>query len=277
LIKKLGINHNILCDIAEIVIENYGDIYSELVRNKDFILEQLEREYAVFSKTLDSGLKMAEKYFGSLEVGSTLSGELAFKLYDTFGFPIEFTVELAQERKINVDMSEFEMKFKEHQEKSRAGAGEKFKGGLADHSEQTTKLHTATHLLNGALRAVLGESVYQRGSNINAERLRFDFSFDRKLTKEELEQVEKIVNEAIAKGIDVECSERTVEEAKAEGAIGVFDSKYGEIVKVYSIPGYSKEICGGPHASNTAELRSFKIIKEESSSSGVRRIKAVIG
>lgn len=277
LIKKLGINHNILCQIAEVVIENYGDVYSELVSNKGFILEQLEKEYTLFSKTLDSGLKMAEKYFGSLEEGSSLSGDLAFKLYDTFGFPIEFTVELASERKINVDMSGFEQKFREHQEKSRRGAGEKFKGGLADNSEQTTKLHTATHLLNGALRTVLGDSVYQRGSNINAERLRFDFSFDRKLTKEELEQVEKIVNEAIAKEIDVECREQTVEAAKAEGAIGVFDSKYGEIVKVYTIPGYSKEICGGPHASNTAELKSFKIVKQESSSSGVRRIKAVIG
>lgn len=277
LIKKLGINHNILCQIAEVVIENYGNIYFELVSNKGFILEQLEKEYTLFSKTLDSGLKVAERYFWSLDEGSTLSGDLAFKLYDTFGFPIEFTVELASERKINVDMAEFEKKFKEHQEKSRTGAGEKFKGGLADHSEQTTKLHTATHLLNSALRAVLGDSVYQRGSNINAERLRFDFSFDRKLTKEELEQAEKIVNEAIVKGIDVECREQTVEAAKAEGAIGVFDSKYGEIVKVYTIPGYSKEICGGPHASNTAELKSFKIIKEESSSSGVRRIKAVIG
>jgi alanyl-tRNA synthetase len=277
LIKKLGVNHNILCYISEVIIKNYGEIYPELVRNKGFILEQLEREYTLFSKTFDSGLKMAERYFENLKEGSTLSGELAFRLYDTFGFPIEFTVELASERKINVDMTDFEKKFKEHQEKSRMGAGEKFKGGLADHSEQTTKLHTATHLLNGALRTVLGDSVYQRGSNINAERLRFDFSFDRKLTKEELEKVEKIVNEAITKGIDIECREQTVEEAKAEGAIGVFESKYGEIVKVYTIPGYSKEICGGPHASNTAELKSFKITKEESSSSGVRRIKAVIG
>lgn len=277
LIKKLGINNNIICNIAKVVIENYGEIYSELVSNKDFILEQLEKEYTLFSKTLDSGLKMAERYFSNLEEGSSLSGDLAFKLYDTFGFPIEFTVELASERKIGVDISVFEQKFREHQEKSRKGAGEKFKGGLADNSEQTTKLHTATHLLNGALRTVLGVSVYQKGSNINAERLRFDFSFDRKMTKEELEKVEKIVNEAIEKGIDVECTEQTVEAAKAEGAVGVFDSKYGEIVKVYTIPGYSKEICGGPHALNTGELKSFKIIKEESSSSGVRRIKAIIG
>lgn len=276
LIKKLGINNNILYNIAEEVIENYGQIYSELVINKAFIMEQLEKEYVLFSKTLDSGLKMAEKYFSNLEQGSILNGERAFKLYDTFGFPIEFTVELASERKIKVDIASFEEKFKEHQEKSRRGAGEKFKGGLADNNEQTTKLHTATHLLNGALRKVLGDSVYQKGSNINAERLRFDFSFDRKLTKEELEQVERIVNEAIENRIDVICTETTVEAAKAQGAVGVFDNKYEDIVKVYTIPGYSKEICGGPHAKNTAELKSFKIIKEESSSSGVRRIKAVI-
>jgi alanyl-tRNA synthetase len=277
LIKKLGVNNNILCNIAELVIENYGEIYSELESNKDFILEQLEKEYALFSKTLDSGLKIAEKYFSNVADGGSLSGDLAFKLYDTFGFPIEFTVELASERKISVDIFGFEQKYREHQEKSRIGAGERFKGGLADNSQKTTKLHTATHLLNGALRTVLGDSVYQRGSNINEDRLRFDFSFERKMTKEELEQVEKIVNEAIVKGIDVECSEKTVEAAKAEGAVGVFDNKYGEIVKVYTIPGYSKEICGGPHALNTAELNSFKIIKEESSSSGVRRIKATIG
>ncbi|MDP4091667.1 MAG: alanine--tRNA ligase, partial [Bacillota bacterium] len=263
LIKKLGSNNNILCNIAEVVIENYGDIYPELATNKGFILEQLEKEYALFTKTLDSGLKMAEKYFSSLEEGRDLSGDLAFKLYDTFGFPIEFTVELALERKISVDISAFEEKFREHQEKSRRGAGEKFKGGLADNSEQTTRLHTATHLLNGALRKVLGDSVYQKGSNINAERLRFDFSFGRKLTVEELEQVEKIVNKAIAEGIDVVCAEQTVEAAKAEGAIGVFDNRYAEIVKVYTIPGYSKEICGGPHALNTSELKGFKIIKEE--------------
>lgn len=277
LTKRLGINDNIICNIAEIVIGNYGEIYSELVSNKSFILNQLEKEYKLFSKTLDSGLKMAERYFLDLKKGECLSGDLAFKLYDTYGFPIEFTVELASERKISVDISAFEQRFREHQEMSRKGAGEKFKGGLADNSEQTTRLHTATHLLNGALRTVLGESVYQRGSNINAERLRFDFSFDRKLTKEELEKVEQIVNEAISKGIDVECKEQTVEAAKAEGAVGVFDSKYEEIVKVYTIPGYSKEICGGPHVSNTVELENFKIIKEESSSSGVRRIKAIVG
>ncbi len=276
-VKQLGIKGNILCKIAETVIEQYGEIYSELEENQGYILEQLEKEVQMFSKTLDSGLKMAEKYFSQLEKGERLSGELAFRLYDTYGFPIELTVELALERKIKVDISEFENKYREHQEKSRQGASEKFSGGLADHSEQTTRLHTATHLLNSALRRVLGETVYQKGSNINAERLRFDFSFDRKMTKEELEEVEAIVNEAIAKKIDVTCREQRVEEAKSEGAIGVFDTKYGENVKVYTIRGYSKEICGGPHALNTKELKSFRILKEESSSAGVRRIKAVIG
>ena len=206
-----------------------------------------------------------------------LSGDLAFKLYDTYGFPIEFTVELAGERGYGVDMEGFRHRFREHQEKSRQGAAGKFAGGLADHSEQTARLHTATHLLNGALRAVLGEEVFQRGSNITAQRLRFDFSFGRKMTKEELEQVEAIVNEAIEKKIDVVQEVMTPQEAYAAGAIGVFSEKYGDRVKVYSIPGYSKEICGGPHARNTKELGAFKILKEEASSAGVRRIKAVIG
>jgi alanyl-tRNA synthetase len=277
MVKKLGINDNILCGVAQQIITQYGEIYTELIDNQAYILEQLDKEYISFSKTLDSGLKKAEKYLSDLSQGSGLSGEEAFKLYDTFGFPVELTMELAAERGINVDISEFEQKFKQHQQKSRTGAEEKFKGGLADNSEQSAKLHTATHLLNAALRMVLGEGVYQKGSNINAERLRFDFSFERKVTKEELDEVAKIVNEAIEKAIDVVCTEQTVEQARTEGAIGVFDSKYGEVVKVYTIDGYSKEICGGPHASNTAQLKYFKIVKEESASSGVRRIKAIIG
>jgi len=240
LLKKNDINQNILCELSGIIIEQYNDIYNELGRNKSFIFEQLDKEYQLFSKTLDIGLKKAEWYFANLKENDKLSGEIAFKLYDTFGFPIEFTTELAKEKGLLVDIEGYNKKFAEHQEKSRQGAEGKFKGGLADHSEQTAKLHTATHLLNGALRTVLGENVYQRGSNITAERLRFDFSFDRKVTKEELEEVSN------------------------------------EIVKVYIIPGYSKEICGGPHAKNTAELGKFTIIKEEASSAGVRRIKAVI-
>jgi alanyl-tRNA synthetase len=190
---------------------------------------------------------------------------------------LEFTQELAEERGIAVDTAGFRVLFAAHQEKSRLGAAQKFKGGLADHGEETTKLHTATHLLNAALRKVLGDTVFQRGSNINPERLRFDFSFNRKVTPAELAEVESIVNQAIKDGVDIVCREMTVDEAKSEGAIGIFTDKYGERVKVYSIEGYSKEICGGPHAANTGELVSFKIQQETASSAGVRRIKACIG
>jgi len=251
-------------------------VYIELEENQEFILDQLDREYRLFGRTIDTGLKKAEQYFSKLEEGEILSGDLAFKLYDTFGFPIEFTSELAFECGTKVDLEGFIEKYKEHQERSRQGAGGKFKGGLADNSIQTTRLHTATHLLNGALREVLGNDINQRGSNITEERLRFDFSFDRKLTEDELDKVSEIVNEAIKNEIDVICEDMTPEMAKKSGAIGIFDSKYGERVKVYTIPGYSKEICGGPHASNTRELRAFTLQKEEACSAGVRRIKATI-
>ncbi len=277
LFKKADINANYLCELAEILIGQYSPVYPELSDNREFILDQLQKEYTLFSKTLDDGLKKANRYLDNVKSGATLGGELAFKLYDTYGFPIEFTAELASERGVQVDMEGFRQKFEEHQEKSRQGAAGKFAGGLADNNEQTARLHTATHLLNGALRKVLGDEVSQRGSNITSERLRFDFSFGRKVTKEELEQVEAIVNEAIQKNIDVILEEMSPEQAYEKGAIGVFSGKYGEIVKVYTIPGYSKEICGGPHAKNTGELKSFKIKKEEASSAGVRRIKAVIG
>jgi alanyl-tRNA synthetase len=225
---------------------------------------------------LDLGLKKAEQSLSGLSKDEILSGEVAFRLYDTFGFPIEFTIELAKEQGIEVDVDGFEVKYKEHQERSRQGAEGKFKGGLADHKFQTARLHTATHLLNAALRKVLGNAVYQRGSNITEERLRFDFSFERKLTKEELDQISGIVNEAIDKKINIICEEMTLEAAKESDAIGIFDNKYGERVKVYTIPGYSREICGGPHALNTGELGCFTILKEEASSAGVRRIKASI-
>ncbi|MDF2542824.1 MAG: Alanine--tRNA ligase [Herbinix sp.] len=276
LLKKCNINQNVLPEFAEIVILNNQEEYPELVRNRDFIFDQLKKEYHLFRKTLDSGLKKAEQFMRSLEGDRILSGDLAFKLYDTYGFPIELTIELAEEYGASVDLFEFNRKYKEHQEKSRVGAEGKFKGGLADQSERTARLHTATHLLNGALRIVLGNTVYQKGSNINADRLRFDFSFDRKLTEEELQKVEQIVNEAIDKDIPVICEELTTTEAKDQGAIGVFDHKYEQRVKVYTIQGYSKEICGGPHASKTSELKHFTILKEESSSAGVRRIKASI-
>lgn len=276
LLNKAKIEENILCELACVVINQYKEVYPELEENEAFILEQLSKEYELFKKTLSQGLKKAERYFQNLGQDRILNSELAFKLYDTYGFPIEFTLELAEEKNCFVDVDGFHERFIEHQEKSRQGANEKFRGGLTDHSEQTTKLHTATHLLNGALRKVLGDSIYQRGSNITPERLRFDFSFDRKVTIEELKRVSVIVNEAIARKIDVVEEEMTVEEAHIAGAIGIFENKYGEQVKVYTIPGYSKEICGGPHVKNTGEIGIFKIIKEEASSAGVRRIKAVI-
>ena len=206
----------------------------------------------------------------------TLDGRSAFKLYDTYGFPIEMTMELAAEKGLKVDKADFDERFKKHQELSHQGADQKFKGGLADHSEETTKLHTATHLLHAALRKVLGDEVAQKGSNITAERLRFDFTFGRKVTKEELAQVEQLVNEAIQAHAPIICREMTVPEAKAEGAIGLFESKYGEKVRTYKMGDFSFEICGGPHAANTGDLGEFHILKEESSSAGVRRIKAVL-
>ena len=215
-----------------------------------------------------------QKIHDSLNV---IDGRSAFKLYDTYGFPIEITKELAAENGLTVDEADFAKRFEQHQATSRSGAEQIFKGGLADHSEQTTCLHTATHLLQAALRKVLGDEVHQKGSNITAERLRFDFTFGRKVTPEELAQVEALVNEAIASKVPITMEEMTVSEAKAQGAMGLFESKYGEVVRVYTMGPYSKEICGGPHANNTGDLVSFKIIKEEASSAGVRRIKATIG
>ena len=273
-LRKLGVETSKMKDISEVIIDQYQDVYPELGRNREFILSELEKEEQTFNKTLDRGLKAAEKIFDLIGDDPVLSGGLAFKLYDTFGFPIELTQELAAERGKSVDVEGFNNKYREHQEKSRQGAAQKFKGGLADQSEETTKLHTTTHLLNAALRKVLGDTVYQKGSNINPERLRFDFSFDRKLTQEELQEVTRLVNEAIDSELPVICEEMTVEEAKKQEAIGVFDEKYGDKVKVYSIGDFSKEICGGPHVSNTSELGRFRILKEQSSSAGVRRIKA---
>ncbi|MDR0886824.1 MAG: alanine--tRNA ligase [Clostridiales Family XIII bacterium] len=266
-----------LSQIAQVIIDHYKDVYPELGRNEKFIIDNLDKEDALFGKTLAKGLKIATKFMDAVGEDKVLKPEDAFMLYDTYGFPLEFTQELAEEKGIAVDAAGFNKLFEAHQEKSRQGAAQKFKGGLADNSEETTKLHTATHLLNAALRKVLGDDVYQRGSNITPDRLRFDFSFDRKMTPEEIAEVEQIVNDVITAGIDVVCEEMSPEEAKAQGAIGVFTDKYGELVKVYTVGDYTKEICGGPHAGNTADLGSFKIQKESSSSSGVRRIKAVIG
>ena len=210
-------------------------------------------------------------------VGDTISGKASFKLFDTYGFPIEMTIELAREHGLKVNVDDFNKAFEEHRKKSQAGAEQKFKGGLADHSETTTRLHTATHLMHKALKIVLNdENANQKGSNITEERLRFDFTFPRAMTPEEVKEVEKLVNEAIAADVEITCEEMTVEEAKAQGAVGLFTAKYGEKVKVYTMGTFSKEICGGPHAKRTGELGHFRIVKEQSSSAGVRRIKAVL-
>ena len=225
-------------------------------------------------QTLEGFGAQADKFLKQLK---TINGRDAFKLYDTYGFPVEITMELAQEHGLRVDEEDFSERFKQHQLKSQAGAEQRFKGGLADNDEETTKLHTATHLLHAALRQVLGEDVQQRGSNITAERLRFDFTFGRRMTPEEIGEVERLVNEAIAAKAPVTHSEMTVDEAKAQGAIGLFEDRYGDKVRVYTVEGFSKEICGGPHVDNTGELEGFKVQKEESSSAGVRRIRAVVG
>ena len=237
------------------------------------VIEDMQK----FAGAIDT-LKEVSKHFEAYAAKANLiDGRSAFKLYDTYGFPIEITTEMAREKGLVVDEEGFAQRFKQHQEKSHAGAEQRFKGGLADNQEETAKLHTATHLLQAALRKVLGPEVAQKGSNITAERLRFDFSFPRKMTDEEKKAVEQLVNESIQAAVPVVCQEMTVEEAKAQGAIGLFESKYGERVKVYTMGQFSKEICGGPHAGNTGDLKSFKLVKEESSSAGVRRIKGVIG
>jgi alanyl-tRNA synthetase len=230
-----------------------------------------------FQRTIKQGLKEFDKLISRLgHEAKVIDGPNAFRLYDTFGFPIEFTQELALENGYEIDIEGFEESFRRHQEISSAGAAQRFKGGLADHTEETANLHTATHLLQAALRQTLGEEVEQKGSNITAERLRFDFSFSRKVTKDELNVVEGLVNDIIEQDLEVVCEEMSLENAQKSGAIGLFESKYGNFVKVYSVGDFSKELCGGPHASRTSQLGRFKIKKEESSSAGVRRIKAVL-
>ncbi len=272
----IGMPEGFTGEVAKVIIEQYKDVYPELKRNEAFVLEQLSLEESRFARTLKQGNREFEKLVEKVQDGQ-IDGVSAFHLYDTYGFPVEMTEELARERGLTVDMDGFHDCFRRHQATSQAGAEQRFKGGLADNSEQSARLHTATHLLHAALRKVLGPEVAQKGSNITAERLRFDFSFGRKMTKEELAEVERLVNEAIQSHTPVTCEEMTVAQAKEQGAIGLFESKYGEKVKVYTMGPYSKEICGGPHAQNTGDLVSFKIKKEESSSAGVRRIKAVIG
>ena len=274
--RQLGLQHGKLSAIAEKFVEKYKNVYPELKQNEQRIITELNKEEDKFSKALEDGLKEFNKVVSHIE-GSVFPGKTAFRLFDTFGFPIEMTEELAKERGFILDKAGYEEAYKKHQSESHAGSEQKFKGGLAEQNETTARLHTATHLLNAALKSVLNDDgINQRGSNITVERLRFDFNFPRKLTADELKAVEAWVNDAIKANVPVTMEETTVEEAKKAGAVGIFNDKYGEKVKVYTIGKYSKEICGGPHAKTTGELKSFKIIKEEASSSGVRRIKAVI-
>lgn len=274
---ELGMPEGFTAEIGKVVINQYAEVYPELKQNENFVLEQFKLEETRFARTLRQGEREFEKAVSRMGENKVIDGMVAFNLYATYGFPIEMTRELAKEHGLTVDEAGFEKHFAEHQKSSHAGAEQRFKGGLADSSAQSARLHTATHLLHAALRRVLGDEVAQKGSNITPERLRFDFSFGRKVTKDELAQVEALVNEWIKADVPVVMTETTVEDAKKEGAIGLFESKYGERVRMYTMGEYSKEICGGPHASHTGELVSFKILKEESSSAGVRRIKAVIG
>lgn len=293
---KLGVENNYCSEISKTVVEYYKEEYPDLEKNKKKVFDELEREESKFRKTLEKGLRQFErtvdlkmddmdkswdsykKTWDNYE--KKILGKQIFDLYTTYGFPKELIVEEAEERDIEIPDSswkDFEELFEKHQELSRTAAEGKFKGGLADHSEKTTQLHTAAHLMLSGLRKVLGDGVHQKGSNITEERIRFDFSHGEKMTEEQKKAVEDFVNQAISAKVPVEMKEMTLEEAREIGAEGAFENKYGERVKVYIIEGFSKEICGGPHVENTADIKgAFKIKKEESSSAGVRRIKAVI-
>ena len=275
--KKLNIdiNSNWEQELATLIINQYSKYYTELERNREVILQVLKDEKVKFNRTLEKGLREFEKAINNIE-GNKINKDIAFRLYDTYGFPIELTEELAKEQGLTVDIEGFKQKFAEHQEKSREGAMQKFKGGLASTGEIETKYHTATHLLNAALKKVLGDHVHQKGSNITAERMRFDFSHNAKMTDEEKQKAEDLVNEYIEMAIPVEKLEMPKEEALKLGAEAMFADKYGDIVTVYKIGNISMELCGGPHVDNTSKLGHFKIKKEEASSSGVRRIKAIL-
>lgn len=273
--RKLNIdlNSDFEVTLAELIINKYSKYYEELSKNKERIIDELTKEKVKFSKTLEKGLKVFEKETANL---NKIDKDLAFKLYDTYGFPIELTCELAEEKNMEVDTEGFKEKFKEHQEKSRTASKGMFKGGLAGDSETETKYHTATHLLNAALKIIVSEDVHQKGSNINNERMRFDFSCDHKLTPEEIKNTEDLVNKWIKEDLPVSVKEMTKEEAVKIGAEHMFIERYPDVVTVYFIGDVSKEICMGPHVKSTSEIGTFKIVKEEASSAGVRRIKAII-
>ena len=277
-LSKLQIDLAQLGNLIDLTIDNLNEMYPELKEKKEIIKTVIIEEKDKFTKTLGHGEKEFEKVIAKLkqENKKIIDGQTIFKLYETYGFPPEITADLAKEQGFEIDTTEFDTLFKQHQEKSRLGSEQKFKGGLAEQNEITTAYHTATHLLHKALRIVLGDHVKQSGSNITTERLRFDFSHPEKMTPEQLKQVEEIVNEQIKRDLPVISEEMSLEDAKKSGAIGLFENKYGDVVKVYTIGDFSKEICGGPHVKHTGELGYFKIKKEESSSAGIRRIKAVL-
>lgn len=277
-LNKMQVNLEELGNLIDLNIQTLSEMYPELEKNREIIKQVIIEEKDKFMKTLAHGEKEFEKAINRAKVENKniIDGQTIFKLYETYGFPPEITADLAREQGFEIDNSEFEKLFKEHQEKSRMGSEQKFKGGLAEQNKKTIAYHTATHLLHKALQIVLGEHATQKGSNITTERLRFDFSHPEKMTKEQLQKVEDIVNEQIKRDLPVAYEEMTLEEAKKSGAMGLFESKYGEKVKVYTIGDFSKEICGGPHVTHTGELGHFKILKEESSSAGVRRIKAIL-
>ena len=274
--SNIGIEGVNMQNVSEVIVSEYSAAYPELEKNKDSIYTQITAEEEKFHKTLRKGLRRFDEMIAEGGGSKLLDGEAVFRLYDTFGFPVELTQELAAEKGYEVSVEDFNNRFKEHQEKSRAGSDQVFKGGLADASDQTTRLHTATHLLNAALKKFVDPNIHQKGSNITAERLRFDFNLDRKVEPEELKAIEDFVNEIIKADIPVVCEELHYDEALKRHAEGVFQSKYGELVKVYSIGDVSIELCGGPHVHSTGEIGSFKITKEESSAAGVRRIKATV-
>ncbi len=277
--RKLGIEKSFVAELAKVVIDEYSSAYPEFTTKKDVIIESFNTEENQFAKTLVKGTKEFEKLINNVPdfvKKKVISGKKAFFLYETYGFPVELTEEMAKEKGFELDKQGFDKAFKKHQELSRKGAEQKFKGGLADNSEATSALHTATHILHQALKQVLGDHVEQKGSNITSERLRFDFSHPEKMTPEQKNEINEIVNGVIQKNAKVICEEMSVGEAKNQGAIGLFEGKYAEKVKVYSIGEFSKEICGGPHVSETKKLGKFRIKKEESSSRGVRRIKAIL-
>jgi alanyl-tRNA synthetase len=281
--RKLGMGLPMLSPIASIVVDEFMGPYPELEENRNFIIEELNKEEEKFMETLQKGEHEFEKLLPNLlkDPRKIMSGRLAFKLYDTYGFPIELTEELASEQGMKINREEFDEAFKKHQELSRAGGEQVFKGGLQDHSEIATRYHTATHLLHQALRTVLGDHVAQKGSNITAERMRFDFSHNAPMSAGEIKRVEEIVNEQIEKDLPVSVEVMSIDEAKASGAIALFGEKYESQVKVYTVGKsavdfFSREVCGGPHVERTGGMGKFTIQKEQSSSAGVRRIRAVL-